>query len=636
MYFFNAEKQGSYFEGWTMRRFAFDTKRRHMYYTECEKGGNREMENGPLWKKKFKVTRFIPIATVHEFHLDDPHLKEADFFTMEIHGRTRRLGAEEPPKEPLLSPSTGPSPFPSQQQQSHQSQQQNQNGERSETLGDLSGVETRDPFELCELYEVLRDEFTAMRRENMLRAVNSSSSVASQRSTGSSPAVGGSASVGVVGIGGAHTTTSLSNTWNGEYEVSTLTSPRSASAKERHITAILRCQSEYDFRRLWFVLQTVLGYDRLDVRPYRGLPPYDPRNGIPFAHVPMHLWHTFHVLEKSVFYTFLRGDLVGRGSDGNLQVSLPGAYLCITHDMLLVMRSNGSIPRWVRLQDVHTFEFNTVARRPFFAFLTDDPAPDVLFIPSPPLFGPTAIANFSAQQSVHHVKCVLQETCFLSEFIRRAIRFTNVNWAASVRGYYNTKEKTRHFKFTPLDGFDNSLSCLIPKVQLAKVWREVILHQRSRSNDDIAAIPLEGEAAAEVNPVLSTQQLHTVRQQMGRQQARSQDEIVGVPLDALLTNRRERTSAALETPVIQAENVTIPQQDTRENQEKKEKEEEEQEEQEEIVYQQPGACYLSRDASLMVVQPNITGAENHFGPESHVVELVNTSLVAIGGERMEK
>ncbi|KEG06175.1 hypothetical protein DQ04_15501000 [Trypanosoma grayi] len=328
----------------------------------------------------------------------------------------------------------------------------------------------------------------------------------------------------------------------------------------------------------------------------------------------MHLWHTFMLLEKTVFYTFMRGDLVGRGHTGDAEVSLPGAYLCITHDMVLVMRDNGTIPRWIRLHDVHTFECNTVAKRPFFAFLTDDPSPDILFIPTPPAYGPTAIAAFSGFKAVLSVKAVLQDACFASHGIRRATEFVDANWAASVRAYYTAKEDTRRFKFKPLSGFDDSLSCLIPKVQLAKVWQEVLQEQRSRSSDDVAAIPLGG-AGAGGGTLLSSNEISTVRRRMDLVQSRSSSEIVGMPLDRLLGSRRERLATSLETPTIRPDSFAIAHQ------------------QQEVVYQQPGTCYLPSDASLMVVQP---GHEPHFGPESNVAELVNTSLVAIGAHSETK
>ncbi|RNF22135.1 uncharacterized protein Tco025E_03403 [Trypanosoma conorhini] len=562
MYFFQAEKQGTYFEGWSMRHFAFDSRRRHMYYTEREKHPHRTPHRSPQcpeaaapwsplgeptmpWKKKFKVSRLVVVSTVHEFHLDDPHLKETDFFTLEVHGRTRALGKEEPPKGPLLL-----SPFPD-----------------AETPSEALERAYRDPFRLSQLYEVLRDQFTALRREQGLRATASTMSVNSQSASSETS------------------------------QARTLQSPRSASAKEKHIIATIRCRSEEEFRQAWYIVQMVLGFDRLDVRPYRGLPPYDPRNGVPFGHIPMYLWHTFKALEKSVFYVFLRGDLVGRDHEGNVEVSLPDAHLCITHDMVLVMRDNGTIPRWIHLQNINTFEYNTVAKRPFFALLTDDPSPDILFIPKPPEYGPVAIAAFCGAKEVSMVQFVLRDACFASNGIRRVMEFVDANWAASVRAYFNKKEETRHFKFAPLDGFDESFSCLIPKVHLARVWREVLQDQLSRSQDDVAAIPLEGTGG---HALLSGTDVNSVRRQLEVERSHSHDEIVGMPLDTLLGRRRERVEASMEGPKLRPDSFG-------------------REPAQEVVYQQPGAQYLRPEA-----------AAARLGAEGNVEALVNASFAAMG------
>ncbi|PWU96790.1 hypothetical protein C3747_252g7 [Trypanosoma cruzi] len=569
MYYFRAEKQGTYFEGWSMRLFAFDSQRRHMYYTEREKCVNRSPNGAtethwptgsptaPPWKKKFKVTKLVVVSTVHEFHLDDPHLKETDFFTLELHGRTRALASDEPPAEPLLIPAATEG-----------------DGLQGATLEPAN----RDPFRLCQLYELLRDQFSTLSRNQGLRATASAISVSSQ--------------------------SALSET----DQVRTIQSPRSTSAKERHIVATIRCCNEEDFRQVWYIVQMVLGFDRLTIRPYRGLPPYDPRNGIPFGHIPMHLWHTFMELENSVFYVFIRGDLVGHDHEGNAEVWLPNAYLCITHDMVLVMRENGTIPRWIHLYNVNTFEYNTVAKRPFFAFLTDDPSPDVLFIPKPPVYGPVAISNFSGKKVVLNVCSILREACFASNGIRRATEFLDADWASSVREYFNTKEKTRRFKFSPLDGFDHSFSCLIPKVHLARVWREVLREQNARSHDDVAAIPLEGTGG---QTILSGADMKSVRHQMEVERSRSHDEIVGMPLDKLLGHRRERLNASMEAPKIRPDNFSRnPTQGS-----------------EEVVYQEPGAQYICPDTSLKVSN---TGREKKFGLEGKVDELVNASFAAMG------
>ena len=44
-------------------------------------------------------------------------------------------------------------------------------------------------------------------------------------------------------------------------------------------------------------------------------------------------------------YTFQRCDVVGKGSDGELNVALRGVYLCITHDAILIMQDTNTFPR---------------------------------------------------------------------------------------------------------------------------------------------------------------------------------------------------------------------------------------------------------------------------------------------------
>lgn len=546
MFYTYAEKQGSvFFDSWQMRQIAFDTLRRHLYYSDCvspekiaypnandnpfptidasddsfedgedlDSGLGTSVENpavshlimrppvspvnqrrhfdeappppnnpdGVQWRKKIKVDMIVAVGKEHVFLLEDTHLKETDLFQIEIHGEVRPMASGETPAPgPLLCPSAGLSGMPNRC-----------TVENDEFI--------RDPFFLRELYEALRYQFSNLRMERERAELASGQPVVSANAR----------------------------------KTQTLESPRSKGGAVYHgsrIKIVLRMRTDYEFRRFVYVVQTVLGYDKLSARPYRGLPPYDPRNGLIFSVIPMCVWHIFKLLDKAVFYTFLRGDLVGRNSSNQLYVALRGAYLCVTHDSVLVMRNTGNIPRWIKLQEVREFYYNVTSSRPFVAFISETGSPDIIFLPQPPVFGAEAIRRFSPSLEVLRLRHVIHETCFASLEIRRVINIKIADM--SVRSFVECyeREMQRVLDLDTARCYAGVLSCPLPKEQLAQVWREVqgIYASRDQSVISHAAIPLYQNNTNDT--ALTRDQLETLSRRLARERA-SRDDIVGMPYE---------------------------------------------------------------------------------------------------------
>lgn len=536
MYFVYAEKQGNvFFEGWRTRQIAFDTMRRYLYYSSGDLSPaqiappNALPESSPstgsshrevssqhgtaniretgfssqppsprrpqifpppltqpsspkevIWKRKMKVDMIVLVAKEHTFSLDDPHLKENDFFQLEVHGHTRSIQTGETPSPgPLLCPSTGLAGYPSRYA-----------CDNREFI--------KDRYFLRELYEALRDQFVGLRMEREL--------LASQ----------------------GHVT-------DPRFEkLQTIQSPRTKNellAKGSRIKIIIRMRNEYELMRFWYVVQFVLGLDKLGTRPYRGLPPYDPRNGIVFAQIPMCVWHTFKSLDKAVIYLFQRGDLVGRSSQGELTVFLTGAFLCLTHDTILVLRDSGSIPRWMRLHDVRDFHYNASCARPFVTFLSDCGAPDIVFLPSAPLYGPQAIRQYNPMVETLRIRNVVRDTCFASVDIRRVIRISETQ-APTVEAFVEAleRENGRDLNFDPALNYTGAISCPLPTEQLANVWHEVqaLFETRDPVALSQAAIPLYTNNTNDAS--LTSEHLLTVSRRLNRQR-QSRDDVVGMPYD---------------------------------------------------------------------------------------------------------
>ncbi|GET91260.1 hypothetical protein, unknown function [Leishmania tarentolae] len=587
MFYTLAEKQGSGFFGtWQMRQVAFDTLRRYLYYSEevdkelpvvhshtaetananaitpdtrsssnvgaqpvhtahaTPSSGSVECSVSEVavppesftWRRKVKVTGVVPLATMPDFSADRG-ISERDFYQLEIKGESRPMvRGETPPAGPLLCPAAGLS-----------------QAERSRCNW-KNDAYIRDPFFLKELFDSLRDQFECLGAERARAAA------AAAESGHSAPVLTSSS---VVGVG-----------------VQTIVSPRGSKGELLHQGAVVpvrllfRSRDERDFRRFWYVLQSVLGYDKLIVRPYRGLPPYDPRNGVAFAHIPMSVWHTFQSLDKAVFYTFLRGNVytlaetssaAGASSAAALEDSsrsvrfsntptlkriLHGAYLCITHDSVLCMRDTGNIPRWLRLAEVQEFHWDLVARdatgrmlAPFCVFISDKPIPDLFFEPLPPAHGMEAIAAYTPLVDVRRLACVIHDSCFASLSTRRVIRMTEVQ-DASMESYVarTIQEGQRRPTLERGLGYNSTLSCPLPKEQLATVWQQVQAELLERGNmANRAAIPIYPSNAKDVE--LSEDQLSAVERALDDDRER-RDDIVGMPLERARQLRRLGRTAA--------------------------------------------------------------------------------------------
>lgn len=498
MMFAYGEKSGSLFSGFQMRKIAVDTQRRYMYYSapiiNAENPPTSAFEtlnssvgsstpSSPtvktsqvVWKKKIKIDAMTAVAKEHMFILEDSSVKERDLFQLEFSGETRTLASGETPAPgPLLAESA----------------------DMTEPLERDEESIVDDPNSLRELYDCLRDQFMSLRQEreraDLAQGIEPDPRTKMSR---------------------AHT----------------LQSPRGKGegAKGSRIRFVIRMRNELEFRRFWFVVQTMLGYDKLCPRPYRGLPPYDPRNGVTFSWIPMCVWHTFNALDKAVIYTFVRGDLVGRSTTGELSVFLHGCYLCITHDMVMILRDTGNIPRWIRIQEVNEFYYNADAKFPYVAFISDAGAPDVCFIPQPPHYGAEAIKNFNAKIETLRIKHVMHETCFASVDIRRVIQIRN-SPEKSVRAFVEHYERKNNCRlnFDVSVGYNGVMSCPLPKEQLAAVWREVqqIYDSRDANTVSQSAIPLYRNNTND--PTLSAAQLQQLSRRMARERS-TRNDIVGV------------------------------------------------------------------------------------------------------------
>lgn len=454
------------------------------------------------WKVKMKVDVMILVGREHQFVLEDPHLRERDLYQVELHGDTRT--EKVPPSGPLLCPSAGFAGMPERM-----------------TLANEEFI--RDPTFMKELYESLRIVFSNLRleRETEARAAGISDTSA--------------------------------------IKPRTLDSPRSSDSKSSRKKIVLRFRTDYEFRRFVFVVQTVLGYDKIISRPYRGLPPYDPRNGIIFSSIPMYVWHAFKALDRAVIYSFLRGDLVekekpelrsdGNGTFSNSTASLDqakrnssthqgcatvglcatkGLFLCISHDTVFVINESGHIVRWVHLNHVSKFCYNISGESLYFGFISDEGYPDILFLPQAPSFGEESLKNFCPVLEVLRVQRVIHETCFASVVERRVIELVE-RFENSFDLFIKAEEEAlgRPLQFFPSTQPDGMVSCPLPKEQLGNLWREVqnLYAERGLSTLSNAGVPLYDNNTNEVP--LTKEQMGLLTQRLNRERGQ-RDQIVGV------------------------------------------------------------------------------------------------------------
>ncbi|KPA74467.1 hypothetical protein ABB37_09146 [Leptomonas pyrrhocoris] len=132
---------------------------------------------------------------------------------------------------------------------------------------------------------------------------------------------------------------------------------------------------------------------------HAGLPPYDPRNGIALATVPLHLRHAFRRLNDVVFYSLQIGHVVYvrqqrevRGMEG---------YLCITHDSILLLQLDGKCPRWLDLEDIVGVQYVLRGNHSFISIRAAEPYPDFVFIPIIPSYPPNS--TFDSEECVEGI-----------------------------------------------------------------------------------------------------------------------------------------------------------------------------------------------------------------------------------------
>eukprot|EP00796_Vickermania_ingenoplastis_P001669 gene1669-1034_t len=339
---------GGFVESWKQRVIALDAVRRHLYCSSGLPPSGVPDNLAALQWKKMKVTR---MHCAPEWVLLNPlhHTEsEAKLYEVEIVGDKRTHRKEEvPPPEPLLCPSTGLQPIP---------------GRFS-----LDNEEfIQDPFFLNELYEGLLDAFINMRL-----------------SSAATPSPPDSC--------GLHT-------------VSTPTK-RSFKHKCRSFLQALsdlcnpewfiRFANAYDYQRFTFVVQWVLGFDKLMPPPHGGYPPYDPRNGVALAPVPLYLWRWFHAWERQAVYFCGAGDLLTRRRNSdrvNAGKGVRGGHLCILDGSVFFLynRDGSAKPDPYCVLSLHqvrrVFYSGRRSHHPCVLFMTEGER-DLLFLPAPQRLG---------------------------------------------------------------------------------------------------------------------------------------------------------------------------------------------------------------------------------------------------------
>lgn len=498
-----------------------------------------------VWKKKIKVDCFACAAHNHEFKTYDPHLKENDFYQIEIGGEAREvLTGEIPPPEPLLCPSTSLSGMPGRCVL-----------ENEEFI--------RDPFFQKELYDSLKILFSTIRveqenaalREHRVYEPPPFRTITSPRVRGGNRGRNNSfqaadpslhsSPVADTTRGGGGVFPSASSVVNTSTNSASLIrsssshispSPVSVSFAEKilgqyveRIHFTLRFRTEYEFRRFLYAMKTVLGYDKLTLRPYYGFPPYDPRNGIILAHLPLYRWHSFKSIQKSMIYSFVRGDLYGRTTDNTRTVILlKGGFLCLTHDDAIVYRDSGAAYCKMCLVHVEHFRYNYNCAHPYCAFISDVGHTDIFFVPQPPLFGEDSISRFNAKEEVMRIHHLVYEASFSSLVIRRVIDLMELpysNILTFIEAYI------KEFELIRVVVLDPQAQSSLTTESFPVVWAEAqeqirfLCHARQQSVSE-TAIPLYDN---HTNHLLSSKKLETIRQRLaGRTRSVRQDEVTGI------------------------------------------------------------------------------------------------------------
>lgn len=385
------------------------------------------------FSKKFKLFGITEKSKSMTFSEADTRLCISDFYQVELEVEPRTMTEGEiPPMGPLLwEESTGPI--------SHKDRCTFDNPEYA-----------KDPFFLCELYDTVRTQFKEMVEQ---RKQANEAAVASGRE-------------------------------ETEYEGVTIRTPvnKNSSTFVRSFTnaattLTFRFSTEYEYIRFVYICELVLGYDKIITLPYRGLPPKDPRNGCAFGHVPMNIRSGFLQFEKVVFYSFMKGNLLGPSNDGStLAVTFKNVYCVVTHDMVYFIRRDGRIPRWVQMVHVTALLYNYQCSMPYFVILSDPPYSSFIFVPTQPRFGAIKKPGFDARAEVLRMRQIHQDVCYSSITVRRVGLIDQIDMGA-VAFYLHRKEIGEPLQLVPSQAESSSSEAVMHvtmcKEQLGTAWQQV-------------------------------------------------------------------------------------------------------------------------------------------------------------------
>lgn len=162
------------------------------------------------------------------------------------------------------------------------------------------------------------------------------------------------------------------------------------------ITIVLRAPNYEIYRMFSLRVRQSLVRHGLSPPLHRGLPPYDPRNGIPFATIPVHLRYMFRRLNDVVFYSFQVGHTVYVRNHREVRALL--GYIVITHDSVLLLQDDGRCPRWLDFQDVEGIDYVVKGSHSFVAIHATQTLPDFVFIPIFPSY--PLNSSFDPEESV--------------------------------------------------------------------------------------------------------------------------------------------------------------------------------------------------------------------------------------------
>lgn len=484
------KEKSNYYDSWEPRQLAFDTMRRHLYYSEpipsdlqvhIQDGVKTEgVEPKQLvYLKKFKLYSLKIVA--RKSANQSEYWIEKDFYRLELECESRTLATGEfPPRGPCLCPSAEPIRPPCRASPPTQ-----------ETL--------HDPYFHFELFEATSIQFRTLRQQKEAARLNAISQ-------------------GRIEPPVRTLTVSTPRKWQDKESVS-------------KTKIMIRCRNEIEFHRLTYLLFLVLGHDRVHPLPYRGLPPFDPRNGIAFGHIPMDVLPRFAALDRTVFYSFIKGDLFGVVS-GSLRTVVTDVYCVMTHDMVYFMSRNGKIPRWARLLEVIDFFYNANCPNPFVALVSEDPSPDFLFAPKCPVFNNSPMCTFDAGFEVSRMAHIMHNLCYSSVLPRRVVGIHEVTDQSAHLFWARMNTSSKPLVLHPGNGYDSSMQCPIPKERLVSAWTQIQGALSGVPDVDASsmAVPIYANSSGDLK--LTEEQVERLQTALGDIRE-ADNEVVGLPVNAV-------------------------------------------------------------------------------------------------------